>query len=113
LLLQEDKRYVINYPERYIRINGDTFRLQDNDILKTNFGLYLFTGVFGRAFGLYCSFNFRALSVDLKTDLELPAIRDMRLAQMRKNIEMIKGEVKVDTVYDEMPRGYYYHSNCG
>jgi len=99
-LLQENKHYIINYPERYIAINSDTIRLEDNDILKTNFGLYLFTGIFGRAFGLYCSFNFRALSVDLKTDLELPAIRDMRLAQMRKNIEMIRGEVTVDTTID-------------
>ncbi len=99
-LLQENKHYVINYPKRYIAINSDTLRLQENDILKTNFGLYLFTGIFGRAFGLHCSFNFRALSVDLKTDLELPAIRDMRLAQMRKNIEMIRGEVTVDTTID-------------
>lgn len=99
-LLNENKRYLINYPERYIAINGDTLQLKENDVLKTNFGMFLHTGVFGRAFGLYCSFNFRALSVNLKTDLELPAIRDMRLAQMRKNIEMIKGEVKVDTTYD-------------
>ena len=99
-LLQEEKHYIINYPERYIAINSDTIRLKENDILKTSFGLYLYTGMFGRAFGLFCTFNFRALSVDLKTDLELPAIRDMRLAQMRKNIEMITGEVKVDTTYD-------------
>lgn len=99
-LLQEEKHYLINYAERYIAINSDTLRLQENDILKTNFGLYLYTGIFGRAFGLFCSFNFRALSVDLKTDLELPAIRDMRLAQMRKNIEMIRGEVSVDTTID-------------
>jgi hypothetical protein len=104
-LLQEEKQYIINHPERYIAINGDTLRLKENDILKTDFGLYLYTGIFGRAFGLYCSFNFRALSVDLKTDLELPAIRDMRLAQMRKNIEMIRGEVQVDTVID---RAYHW-----
>ena len=99
-LLQENRYYIINYPQRFITINGDTIRLQENDILKTNFGLYLYTGVFGRAFGLYCTLNFRALSVDLRTDLELPAIRDMRLAQMRKNIEMIRGEVSVDTTID-------------
>ncbi len=97
-LLNEDKRYIINYPEGYLAVNGDTTRLKEDDILKTKTGLYLFTGIFGRAFGLYITFNFRALSVELKTDLELPAIRDMRLAQMRKNIEMLKGEVVVDTI---------------
>jgi len=99
-LLNEEKRYLINYPDRYIAVNGDTLQLKDNDVLKTSFGLFLYTGIYGRAFGLYSNFNFRALSVELKTDLELPAIRDMRLAQMRKNIEMIKGEVKVDTTYE-------------
>ena len=96
-LLNEEKRYVISYPGRYIALNGDTTFLKENDVLKTNFGLFLHTGIYGKAFGLYCTFNFRALSVELRTDLELPAIRDMRLAQMRKNIEMIKGEVEVDT----------------
>ncbi len=99
-LLDEDKPYLINYPGRYIAINGDTIQLKENDVLKTSFGLFMHTAVFGRAFGLYCTFSFRALSVDLKTDLELPAIRDMRLAQMRKNIEMLKGEVSVDTTYN-------------
>ncbi len=96
-LLQETKPYLINYPERYIAVGKDTTRLHDKDVLKTNFGLFLYTGIYGRAFGLHCKFNFRALSVDLKTDMELPAVRDMRLAQMRKNIDMLKGEVHVDT----------------
>lgn len=104
-LLNEQKKYIISYPGMYIAVNGDTTRLKENDILKTKFGLFLYTGIFGKAFGLYCNFNFRALSVDLKTDLELPAIRDMRLAQMRKNIEMIKGEVSVDTI---IPREYHW-----
>ncbi len=103
-LLQETKPYKINYPERYITVNHDTIRLKEKDVLKTNFGLFLHTGMYGRAFGLYCTFNFRSLSVNLKTDLELPAVRDMRLAQMRKNVEMIKGEVAVDTII-----GRQYH----
>lgn len=99
-LLDEKKTYLIDYPNRIITIEGDTTFLKENEILKTSTGLYLYTGMFGRIFGLFCTFSFRALSVDLKTDLELPAIRDMRLAQMQKNIEMIRGEIQVDTTID-------------
>jgi len=103
-LLQESNPYIINYPKRYIALNADTTRLKEKDILKTGSGLYLYTGIFGRAFGLFSTFNFRSLTVEIKTDMELPAIRDMRLAQMRKNIEMLKGEVQVDTTI-----GRQYH----
>ena len=36
--------------------------------------------------------------VILNTKIELPAIREMRLEQMRKNISRLKGEIKADTI---------------
>ncbi|MDP2423093.1 MAG: hypothetical protein U1C46_10975 [Bacteroidales bacterium] len=96
-LIDEKRRYVIDYNTRSIRIDGAISPLQEDDLLKTETGLYLFTGVLGRVFGLFCTFNFRNLSVELKTDLELPAIRELRLQQMRSNIERLRGVVKADT----------------
>jgi len=104
-VIDENKRYLIDYNNRIIKVGDLTYPLSDNQIVKSDFGLYLYTGVFGKAFGLFCTFNFRGLSVELKTDLELPAIRELRLLQMRKNIDALKGEIEVDTTFD---RAYHF-----
>jgi hypothetical protein len=102
--IDENNRYVIDYPNRQIRIGPATHNFNEDEMLKTETGLYLFVGVYGRAFGLHCSFNFRAMSVEVRSDIELPAIREMRLKQMRQNIERLRGEVTVDTT---IPRKYH------
>lgn len=98
--IDEENRYVIDYPNRLIRLKEAIFNFQQSDMLKTETGLYLAIDVYGKAFGLYCTFNFRAMSVELKTDIELPAIRELRLQQMRTNVERLRGEIKVDTTID-------------
>lgn len=97
-LIDEQKRYLVDHPNQVIRLDGASIILKDGELVKTESGLYLYTGVFGKTFGLYCTFQFRSLSVEIKTDLELPAIRELRLQQMRRNIERLKGEVVVDTI---------------
>ncbi|MDP3013598.1 MAG: hypothetical protein Q8M92_05100, partial [Candidatus Subteraquimicrobiales bacterium] len=82
-LIEETRRYMIDYTKYTIQINSETLSFSPNDMLKTPTGLFLHTGVFGKAFGLFCAFHFRSLSVELKTSLELPAIREMRLQLMR------------------------------
>jgi hypothetical protein len=96
-LIDEEKRYLVDHTNKQIQNDGTSIPLKEGELIKTDFGLYLNTGVFGKAFGLFCTFHFRSLSVELKTDLELPAIRELRLEQMRKNIERLRGEVEVDT----------------
>lgn len=98
-LISEDKFYLIDYKQKIIQFNKQIFALKEGDILKTEMDLFLNSSLFGRVFGLFATFNFRTLSVEIKTDLELPAIRELRLTQMRKNIEQLRGEVKVDTTY--------------
>jgi hypothetical protein len=95
--LDENIRYRIDYPERKIHIGNRTIPLEETDILHTLSGPYLYVGIFGPAFGLDTRFDFRSMSVLLRTDLELPAIREMRLKQMRQNIERLRGIVEVDT----------------
>jgi cell division protein FtsN len=102
--IDENNHYVIDYPNRFIRVGSTTYNLNEDEMLKTETGLYLFVGAYGRAFGLHCSFNFRALTVEVRSDVELPAIREMRLKQMRQNIERLRGEVTVDTT---IPRHYH------
>jgi len=98
--IDENNKYLISYPGRQIRIGTTVLNLDPADMLKTETRLYLNISIYGRAFGLYCTFSFRALSVELRTDTELPAIRELRLQQMRQNVERLRGVVKVDTTIE-------------
>lgn len=84
------KRNKIFYGERY-------FTLQPGALYRTETNLYLRADYFGKIFGLDCEFEFRSLSVTLKTKLELPVIREMQMEMMRKNISQLRGERKADT----------------
>jgi hypothetical protein len=89
--------YVISRSENFIRYQDKTFNLLPGDLIRTESNLYLRSSYFGKVFGLDCIFNFRNLSVSLKTKLELPYIREMRQEEMRRNLTRLKDEVKADT----------------
>ena len=90
--------YSINRTTNQIRYQDKTFDLEPGDLIRTESNLYLKSSYFGKIFGLECIFNFRNLSVTVNSKLELPLIREMRLEEMRKNLTLLKGEVKADTV---------------
>ncbi|MDB5222620.1 MAG: Sporulation Domain-Containing Protein [Chitinophagaceae bacterium] len=73
------------------------FNLKPTDLIHSENNLYLKSEYFGQIFGLECIFNFRSLSITINTKLELPAIREMQLEQMRRNITQLKGDKKADT----------------
>lgn len=95
--IDEQNRYIIDYPNRTIRANNTLLKIDPEDLLKTETGLFLNIDFYGKAFGLYCTFNFRTLTVEVKTDHELPAIKEMRRQQIRQNVERLKGVITVDT----------------
>ena len=95
--INPEATYLINYPESRIRFQERVYTVIRGDLIRTESGLYLKSDYFGRIFGLQCSFNFRSLSVIITSKLELPVIREMKLAEMRKNISQIQGEIKADT----------------
>ena len=96
--------FEINQLKSSIIYKGKTFTLKPADLIRTEAGIYLKTEFYGQIFGLNCLFKFHSLSIILTTTLELPAIRDMKLTQMRKNINSLYGKNKVDTsVKNEYP----------
>lgn len=97
--LQENNRYLISQSENIIRVGNNQIPIQSSDIFKTDLTLFLKSDWFGKAFGLNLNFNFRSLSLELKTSLELPVIKELRLEQMRKNVSHLRGEVSVDTTF--------------
>lgn len=95
--LNEENRYSINAETKSAQINGNYHKLDRQDIFRSEMGLYLRNTEYGKLFGLNLQFNFRSLTIELKTDHELPVIKEMRQNQMRKNIDRLSGVVEVDT----------------
>jgi len=95
--------YLVDYPNRKITYLGKVYELKPNDLVRTETNLYLRINYFGDIFGLECKFIFRSLIVNLTTQLELPVIKELRLEQIRNNMNRLKGQVKADTI---IKRGY-------
>ncbi|SFD78647.1 hypothetical protein SAMN05518672_103213 [Chitinophaga sp. CF118] len=89
--------FLIDKTNNKIQYQGKSFVLPLNTLIHTPGGLFLKSDYFQKVFGLLCVFSFRNLSVTLSTNIELPAIREMRQKMMRLNISRLKGETKADT----------------
>jgi hypothetical protein len=89
--------YTIDKLNNRIVYQGKQYALEPGDLIGSGADLYLKAGYFGTIFGLNCQFKFRTLSVALTTKLELPAIRELKLQQMRKNLTALKGAQEADT----------------
>jgi hypothetical protein len=89
--------YTISRLDNSIHYHDKIYQLEPGDLIRTETNLYLRAEFFGKVFGLDCSFNFRNLTVVLNSKLELPMIREMRLEQMRRNLNRLGGSVAADT----------------
>ncbi|HKK41080.1 MAG TPA: SPOR domain-containing protein [Bacteroidales bacterium] len=98
--INQDAKYNISRTDNRITYQDKTYNLNPGDLIRTESNLYLKTNYYGKIFGLDCEFNFRSLSATIKSKLELPLIREMRLEEMRKNLTRLKGEVRADTTID-------------
>jgi hypothetical protein len=95
--ISPEAAYSINRLTNQIRYNGKIFILDTGSLIRTETNLYLKASYYGSVFGLECLFDYRNLSVTVKTRLELPAIRELRQNEMRMNLSRLKGEVRADT----------------
>ena len=59
--------YLVDRVNHRILYQKKVFALKPDDLIRTETNLYLKSDYFGDVFGLYCTFNFRSLSVTLKT----------------------------------------------
>lgn len=96
--LNENNLYLIDAINKAIRVGPQSIGLGKEEIFRDLTGLYLRTDVYGKAFGLNLTFNFRNLELELETNHELPVLRELRLEQMRKNINRISGVTEADTI---------------
>ncbi len=94
--LNENTLYLIDYASLTITVGGVTTAIDRKDFIRTETNIHLRRELFGRVFGLTCTFNFRAMAVTLTTDMDLPVLREMQRERLRKNLSRISGEVEVD-----------------
>lgn len=103
--LNEQNHYGINAANSTAYYEGKRRNLLPGDALRVETGLFLKSQLFGEIFGLNLKFNFRSLTLELKTALDLPVIKELRHAQMRKNIDQLTGIIEVDTT---ISRKYHF-----
>ncbi|MEI6899450.1 MAG: hypothetical protein WCL00_06205, partial [Bacteroidota bacterium] len=97
--IQENAPFLICVNPNKILFQGKDMGIPNSALVQTEDNLYLRINYFGEIFGLDCQFDFQSLSVSLKTKLELPVIREMRLAMMRQNMNRLKGEIRADSIF--------------
>ncbi len=96
--LDQKNRYLIDLNQNLIFLGNKTITLGKDEIIGTSTTLYLKLRNYGSIFGLDCAFNFRSLSVQLTTKLDLPVIREQRQELMRTNVSKLKKEIIADTI---------------
>lgn len=83
-LLDESRTYRIDAVERTITFDGDDHQLDSMGIVHPDGRIYLRSDLYGAIFGLHCTFDFRGLEVRLQSDVDLPALRDMKREHARR-----------------------------
>jgi len=99
-IINPSNSFTFNIAESFIKIKDENYTLTKDDYILTPTTLYLKSSLFGELFGLNSTFNFRNLSINLSTDLELPKIKELRLQRMRNNLDNIQGIVQPDTLIE-------------
>ena len=99
-IIKEEATYLVDAKNYRIQYQDKHFNLKPTDLIRTASNLYLNIAYFKKVFALDCKFNFRSLSVKMKTELELPIIRLLRMKAMRKNRASLKDEISPDTIIE-------------
>jgi len=107
-VINQGNTYTIDYQKNTIIYQKKQLKLGKDDIIRTETNLYLHAKYWGEIFGLECKFDFRNLAVKLTTLLELPVIREMRIDEMRKNINRAKGVVQADTTIGKSRTAFHF-----
>ncbi|MFO8021680.1 MAG: SPOR domain-containing protein [Perlabentimonas sp.] len=93
----EKQTYSVDFTKNQIKVGNKVISAQQG-LLKESGAIYLEASLFAETFGITLTFNYRALTVILKSDFELPIIKQQQIDKLRSNVLKIKGEEVVDTI---------------
>jgi hypothetical protein len=94
---KESQVYSIDLKSKQLKIGNRTIDTQFG-VTKELGALYMESSLFDEAFGITLTFNFRSLTILLKSNFELPIFKQLRIEKLRTNVSKIKGEVVADTI---------------
>ena len=94
---KESQIYTINLNTKEIKIGNKIIRTK-NGLVKEQGALFMESSLFAEAFGITLTFNYRALTIQLRSNFELPILKQLRIEKLRKNVSKVKGEVLADTI---------------
>lgn len=89
--------YQVDFNTGMIKV-GEEIIYSERGLVKEIGSIYMESSLLDEAYGIMLNFNYRSLSILLKTDFELPVIKIERIEKMRNNLLKIKGEVIADTI---------------
>lgn len=92
----ENHNYSISYRSATVKV-GSKSTIVKKSLVKQLGSLFLESSLFGPLTGINLNFSFRSLSLTIKSDFELPAIKEQRLEKLRTNIRKNIGESPADT----------------
>ncbi len=99
----ESKIYTIDYTIGQLKIGNNTFN-RPNGLIKESGSYYIESSLVTEAFGMTLAFNYRSMTITLKSSFELPVIKQMRIDQMRSNMAKVQGNEFADTI---LQRNYH------
>lgn len=95
--LNEKETYQIDNTNNRIVIGTSTIELKPTDIIHTDTDIFLKSDYFASVFLIENTFDMRKLTINMSTKLELPLVKEMRLAKIRENLQKMKHEFIADT----------------
>jgi len=94
---RENQTYLIDYEKGILKV-GNRVVQSSHGLVKDKGILYLESTLFSDLFGITLNFNYRALTIQLKSKFELPFYKKQRIEKIRNSLSMIKGEEPADTI---------------
>jgi hypothetical protein len=97
-LIDTEATYIIDIENNTIQFKNSLIHVKAGSFIQTPTTTYLSIPYFGEIFNLNLKFNIRRLDMILETPLELPIMREMRLRDLRENLNKVKGVIKPDSL---------------
>lgn len=104
--ISNDIKYQLDVNAKQLNFNGIKTQLSENVLIKQNNIVYLQSDYFNPLFKLDTKFDFRSLTVNLTTLLELPMILEKKQEWLRNNIGKLRNALKADTTLGKKYTGF-------
>jgi len=96
-VLSESNSFTINLSSNKINFQTIEKPLNNQDYISNFSDVYMSSAIYEEIFKMNLEFNFRELTLYLKSDIELPIIKQLRIKELRKNLKLLNGEHHADT----------------